>query len=1068
MFLYFVFSAKAKEQYSTIKGLLGKPPVPVSQPFVPIPITPEKKGTVSQQKIKLLSPGGTEIDVPVIDCQDLQKTESSQASAETVTLFNQDFNTSSEFVMTSNNSSDANGASVNNQTSIVTENAQSTVTDGSITVTGGKTTVAGGNTEVNVLSMPVLPSILLNTVTLAQQNFANIPAQMENADSGKKKRGRKKKVRPLEDEASSEGRKTPVDQLLSQTKDQLVDLGPGENYTATPITDNLMNKTHVRSLNFGPNVEETHLPQYRRICPKPQTPATSQVIIVHTNAVVSSSRKTEENDTESKGCQKAEEKEIIPKTAGEKQNDKKENKVTSPTTKDKMERKSLSSEPREIDSDMPRMTRQASKLKKNEKKTNDSEMDEKSKKGEDTEKSSSSLDDSGSSLESDTVKVKGKQKGRSPASNSGKTKAKKVVEKLKVRIPVKEKSKNHTVTSGRVTLFSYKRQETEHFTDDSNSTDDIPLSELKCKLSKRKNIDAKMNDRSDLEDLEQVHSASCTPVKVVTELAAVDTTPSKEEMLEKVGLTPKKLFREVNSPNKVGLHDVVAAWEVSPEEKRSAGKHSRFTRSQMKNLEKSLTTSPRKSTLTKTLFSPQSGRVKKAELQKKKSEKVVKLVDKIIKGLHKNNPDSALVKTVEEKQKKDRRGSKSKPKEHRCEKEIKVEESWSPTMKTNTEPSDIENVNSLNQLNTGGQWQDTVIKTETECETLNSEVSGLEANRHNLPDKEDSNMEDNASVEPASRESALSQGKEMVPDRKDSTAVTVDAVESKTDGGKTSVVSTEEVATVESEAKELNSGKCETLNKQLDVSVSEEIGMGDEDEESNERTDKQDFVEQEASATYLVNLMNNEKVYGDDSVEENKFLTKHSVGVQEFESRVNDIHYLPCDQGNSDTGQVSENEDASNEVGLENSTKESCNFPVEKTVDSQTENEATGIESESKAGQTVEFNEMSESHVGKKKKHKKKHRHSHGQERETGHKHKHGSKHRKHRHKQNDKDVKDPSESPNKASCSHKQGVVSVERKHRHRHRKDGERHCHRHKKKREKRLREEDSDSNMVCNSCC
>lgn len=1049
--------------------MLGKPPVPASQPFVPIPITPEKKGTASHQKIKLLSPGGTEIDVPVIDCQDLTTTESSQASIETVTLFNQDFNTSSEFVMTGNNSSDANGASVNNPTSIVTENAQPTVaggstsvTGGKTTVTGGKTTVAGGNTEVNVLSMPVLPSILLNTVTLAQQNVVNIPAQMENVDSGKKKRGRKKKVRPLEDEASSEGRKTPVDQLLSQTEDQLVDLGPGENYTATPITDNLMNKAHVRSLNFGPNVEETHLPQYRRICPKPQTPATSQVIIVHTNAVVSSSRKTGENDTELKGCQKAEEKEILPKTALEKQNDKKENKVTSPTNKDKTERISPSTEPTEIESSMPRMTRQASKLKKNEKKTDDSEMVKKSKKEEDTEKSSSSLDDSGSSLESDTVKVKGKLKCKSPASSLGKTKAKKAAEKLKVRFPVKEKSKNHTVTAGRVTLFSYKRRETEHFTDDSNSTDDIPLSELKCKLSKRKNIDVEMNNHSDLEGHEQVRPVSCTPVKAVTELAAVDTTPSKEEMLEKVGLTPKKLFREVNSPGKVGLHDVVAAWEVSPEEKRSTGKHSRFTRSQKKNLEKSLTTSPEKLTPTKTLFSPQSSPVKKAELQKKKSEKVVKLVDKIIKGLHKNNPDSALMKTVEEKQKKDRRGSKSKSKEQRYEKEIKVEESWSPTMKTTTEHVDIENVHSLNQLNTGRQWQDTVIKTETECETLNSEVSGIEANRHNLSDKEDSNMEDTASVEPTSRESALSQGKEIVPDRKDSTALTVEAGESKTDGGKTSLVSSEEVATVESEAKELISREFETLNKQLDVSVSDEMGTGDEDEESNERTNKQDFVEQEASATYLVNLMNNEKVYEDDSVEENTFLRKRNAGVQEFESRVND-------QGNSIKEQVSETEYANNEIGLENSTNESCNFPIEKTVDSQTETEATIIENESKADQTVEPSEMNESHVRKmKKKHKKKHRHSHGQEGETGHQHKHRSKHRKHRHKQSDKDVKDPSESLDKASCNHKQGDKSVERKHHHRHRKDGEGHCHHHKKKREKRRREEESDGNKVCKICC
>lgn len=590
-----------------------------------------------------MSPGGSQISVPVLDCHDVcvGQGQSSQVASNTVSIYSQDFKNVSELTVTPVNVAPAgageHGTSINVASQGKTENFTQ------IPV------------SVNMIPVNVLPFASFNQNT----NFSTT--------SNMEKGGQRKKKKSESVNDSGSGEKLSLNQTNPEKDDVLVELRPGEKYTATPITGNIISKAHVRSLNFGPLADNPQMGQFKKICPKPRNPPTPQVIIVHTNTVL-----PQAPSGVSVPAKTPQLREVLPKPVP--QSD-----IVSPKSSSSVTKSGTNNDHKVKDEDLdslseapatPRLTRQSARQQKLDADSENSCHSEISIKGTKTEDNNAS----NSSFKETPVKGKNRSSASKAPNDSGtdtphkvknkpctskskndsktsKAKGKKTGEKLKVKIQVADKPKNDKKAGQRNPLFTLKKEEKNVVTDDSNSADDLPLSQLKGKIEK---LPAEMEE-NDVSDTSSStvgeNTLLTTPKKLITEIASVIPNPSQEEMLEKVGLTPTKSLLEFKTPVKIQNDPI-------PNQLSSSKRNTPLTRGRLRSLEKDATSpvteqvrrnTPRKVTPAKKLFSSPTKHCSKSTENKGKPEHVAKQVDKIIERLHKNNPENALAKTMDEK-----------------------------------------------------------------------------------------------------------------------------------------------------------------------------------------------------------------------------------------------------------------------------------------------------------------------------------------------------------------------------------------------------------------------------------
>lgn len=969
------FTAKQKEKFATIKGLLGKATVPMPQTFVPIPLTPEKRQPVNQN-IQMMSPGGSKIDIPILECHDIpisSDAECEQNTSNTISLFNQDLKTVSEFTITPVSSAD-----VNQQVPAVC----------------GDTSNSLSQAAVNSVTLPAFQSIVLGSNITVNSNQTS-----SETSTKKRKGGRKKKVAAQSSGESSSGEKKSCD---LQSDGMLAELGPGEKYTATPIVGNtFMNKAHVRSLNFGPNADDPTIAHYRKICPKPNTqPSTPQFIILHTNTVLPANPNTAENTTI----------ESVNSNVGK--------------SGDMSDNDSLSS---------PRLTRRSARLKNSESKKVDTPKDSISsvEKEEvesinkvllDTDNSEKVINKSGlmlplseESVEDDKNKPFKSNIDNVSESKTKQIKNKKTGEKLKVKIPVdakvkKEKSSNN---KQRTLSVAFTKQDKEVLTDDSNSTDDMPLAELKSKLNNKNSIEIEeLNNSFDSDHSNgdgEIALLPHTPKKPVTEVVPDDFTPSKEEMLEKVGLTPKKTLEEISvkTPSRLGAFSEFgtlpsSACCVSPLLK------SPLTRGKLKSLDKSPSVAKKKETPAKRLFSPRKDNDKVRK--KKKSNNVAKHVKTMIDRLDKTNPEISLTNTREQ-----------KDNVNNTEQEIDSNlENMSPAspkktlvlqiVKLEDEKEKLENVKEQST-----KASENVKKS---CDSRTRKESGnkrLDDIVKKLSDQIESKQEMKAKK--VRDKENIKKGSDKKEKLKEKVNVSLNG---SSDSDETNKNNPEQSCVVNTVTCDNNDTK--DTNSNLEVKT------------------EQDQQEVEASVNILVDLMNSEST-------ENTLVKEENADIETVDSAVFKTSYTG-DMGSEvaiDKDKVQTKEHEPNSVS-DSGDRKQC-YSVADNNDKDNNQEI--ISSQTETDVTANASETDFTNV--KKKHKKKHKHRHEEGDPSHHRHKHKSKHKKQRHKENEESCESPSKHIKESN-----GVEASERKHRkkhkHRHR-DGH---HKSSSKSEKRQREE------------
>ncbi|KAH3726219.1 uncharacterized protein LOC127852831 isoform X1 [Dreissena polymorpha] len=140
------------------------------------------------------------------------------------------------------------------------------------------------------------------------------------------------------------------------------------------------------------------------------------------------------------------------------------------------------------------------------------------------------------------------------------------------------------------------------------------------------------------------YSEPSTPKKQVSE--SEEVTPSKEQMLEKVGLTPTKSVSATISPKRASVLEFLSDWRRSP----SAKTKTPNTRSKQRKLEEIMKypLTPRRRSLFKSPTSSTNEIITENIDDKQKSEKTVKRVNNILGKLHKNNPEDNLISCVKD------------------------------------------------------------------------------------------------------------------------------------------------------------------------------------------------------------------------------------------------------------------------------------------------------------------------------------------------------------------------------------------------------------------------------------
>lgn len=273
------------------------------------------------------------------------------------------------------------------------------------------------------------------------------------------------------------------------------------------------------------------------------------------------------------------------------------------------------------------------------------------------------------------TKVIGKQTSRNSTkenkrvSKITKNKQDKEREILKVKIPIirHRSSKGKETEKCRQTsvAFHFKKR-TEENVDHSSSDDDLPLSEVvkrqkKISVNSRKTEEAKntfkaaeieIESQSTGEDNQKVDkNIPSTPLKIKTgEDSSVDNrTPSKEILLEKIGLTPKKSIveHEFKSPNIANALDVLVEWQSSPLSSRRRMLSPRTCR--MSRVDDRI--KPKRQTPVKQLFGSQASQNEIKDVKSSKAIQTSKRVDGIIDLLKLNNPARNLSRAHTKKKK---------------------------------------------------------------------------------------------------------------------------------------------------------------------------------------------------------------------------------------------------------------------------------------------------------------------------------------------------------------------------------------------------------------------------------
>ncbi|WAR09334.1 hypothetical protein MAR_019292 [Mya arenaria] len=245
------------------------------------------------------------------------------------------------------------------------------------------------------------------------------------------------------------------------------------------------------------------------------------------------------------------------------------------------------------------------------------------------------------------------------------SKAKKVTKSIKnrksedrllVKLPVHNKDSTETDKSRSPKKRSLNLFKKKSELDQSSSPqdDDVPLATLQKKIRADSHCDTKEDEEESLIPVVE----PCTPKKASPE--KVEFTPSKEEMLEKVGLTPTKSLSEtVLSPRRASIQEMLHDWQkkITPN-----------TRSKQKKLEelmKSPLTPPRRRSLFKSptkntenldqkgIENDEKSNCKASEYEEKPNagktaQKTAKRVNSIIDKLYRHNPSMVLGTNNEE------------------------------------------------------------------------------------------------------------------------------------------------------------------------------------------------------------------------------------------------------------------------------------------------------------------------------------------------------------------------------------------------------------------------------------
>lgn len=670
------------KKFSTLKGLLAKPLKYTNS--IPLQLTagdlqkvlktPEKKGL--NPNLTFRSPGGkTMINVPVLNCEDeidlsvLGMDGDIDDNNTSVNVYNQTLDSSTQI-----------GLAPENQ---VTQDLMKAIAAGSSADVLQKIHQQQQQTaDCNTKLVETKKTSSEAKVAVPERKTQQRKKKTEESKTNEEQSKSSKKKKRTSDELNKSGEKSKHTSP-TLTSGELPEEGSQESseeiYTATPVTG-VCKAATVRALNFGPFVEDPTIAHFRKIYPKfPAVSTSSTLVILNTSQSAETGPKMVVTTTPIP---------IVPKpSTGESCN--KENaeaKNNSGKLDDTIkEKESKQSE----ENSTVRQTRSASAKKKvkscekNDKVVTDLEKESKTRPKTPKRQSSKSssmvrnlkdeLDSLNSAvdassdkkcdtslkdreLNADTKSVQKNKKVSKPVINK-KDKKSGGKEKLRVKVPLGKskspasRSSNKKVGKNNIQFYFKKNKSPVS----SCSEDDIPLSEVRKTQSKRrtgrkqtgkkeyKSVKIIIESESSDEEGEAAKDTgkSATPKKV-EKYQVQDDTPTKEALLEKVGLTPRKppSDGEFKSPQRANMLDVMVEWQTSP---RSRRKESRTpsvrTRAQVAEMLKS-PTAPKQKTPAKQLFT--SPCKISSDFESSNEGDTAQRVEAMINRLNKNNPDSSL------------------------------------------------------------------------------------------------------------------------------------------------------------------------------------------------------------------------------------------------------------------------------------------------------------------------------------------------------------------------------------------------------------------------------------------
>lgn len=613
--------------FSTLKGLLSKP---LTHPnSVPLGFTvaqlhealknSEKKG---DQSITFHSPNGkTSFQIPILDCQndpnglDVLGMNGPESDADrTINVYNESLDLSAQY-------------------SIAPEN-QAT-------------------------------QDLVNAIKAG--NSSDVLQKMQPKKSSKSRKKSKKQLEKKDKQKENDSEKSNDSEISGSTPTvPSNELDPTQDmYTATPLTA-FKKATTVRALNFGPNAENLTGGGYRTIFPKMPVSSTPSVLIFNTNQLINPACNVMVNSKP--GSKSSGKIQMLPSDICSKDKSNRKNATKMKTTSKSHEKENnedcstigtcktvvnikstgkLSKESETIKNPPVSVKSRDNKKKKN------SFIDE-----HDQEKV---VDENDASVKSEECEELDSSKlgneDEQPENDDGNlTSNKKILnrsrEKLKVKLPIRKspRCKKHKNDDNKGCIPFYFKPK--------NTAKDSKKTMQKRNRTRTKKVHKSVEIIIESESSSNEDTVGKTPVKNENdkvgnkdEIHNDSPTPSKEVLLEKIGLTPKKNVNEMEkilrSPNRANALDILAEWQSSPlsSRKRSStpNRRSRFSKEETENFQVKSPSTPSRKTPAKKLFTspckdPSSVRTRSDT----KSRSTTKRVNAIIDRLKQNNPGTTL------------------------------------------------------------------------------------------------------------------------------------------------------------------------------------------------------------------------------------------------------------------------------------------------------------------------------------------------------------------------------------------------------------------------------------------